>query len=376
MTRRLVLLLIICVVGSSIAQQKPAKVEKLKNSLQGIKQKKGQVQKKLQETKKKTKAVVADIRIVDSRLEKVEGQLEETTTRLGQSRTEQKRLGKELEMTTHQLAETQEQVRRRLKRMYMRGQTSLVSALVGTRSAGELATRKELLERVAKADREIFEEYKALTAKVQDQKQRQDGLVRSIGSLAQDQREQQSELEDVRAEKGQTLRVLRSQQAQLRQMLDEMEADERAIAAEIAAFLRGPNSAAQLPRFSGRLLTPVAARVTSEFGNRFHPVLRKVRHHNGIDFGARTGTPIKAAEDGVVVTAGYGNGFGNRIILMHGGSISTLYGHCSRLYVRAGQRVKRGQVIGAVGSTGMSTGPHLHFEVRVNGKLVNPRSYL
>lgn len=123
----------------------------------------------------------------------------------------------------------------------------------------------------------------------------------------------------------------------------------------------------------GMLAAPVAGRITSGFGMRRHPVLGYMRMHKGMDFGAGYGSPIYAALDGVVQIAGRAGGYGNLVKLSHGGGIQTAYGHMSRIATRPGQRVARGQLIGYVGSTGMSTGPHLHFEVWKNGVSVNPR---
>lgn len=123
----------------------------------------------------------------------------------------------------------------------------------------------------------------------------------------------------------------------------------------------------------GMLAAPVAGRVTSNWGMRRHPVLGYMRMHRGMDFGAGHGTPIYAALDGVVAAAGRAGGYGNVVKLAHGNGIQTAYGHMSRIAARRGQRVGRGQLIGYVGSTGMSTGPHLHFEVWKNGASVNPR---
>jgi murein DD-endopeptidase MepM/ murein hydrolase activator NlpD len=123
----------------------------------------------------------------------------------------------------------------------------------------------------------------------------------------------------------------------------------------------------------GMLASPVAGRVTSNFGMRRHPVLGYMRMHKGMDFGAAWGTPIYAAIDGVVQLAGRSRGYGNFVKLNHGNGIQSGYGHMSRIVARAGQRVSRGQLIGYVGSTGMSTGPHLHFEIWKNGVSVNPR---
>ena len=120
---------------------------------------------------------------------------------------------------------------------------------------------------------------------------------------------------------------------------------------------------------------PVSGHITSGFGLRMHPLLRYMRMHKGLDIGAPWGTPVYAAIAGVVKVAGRSAGYGNLIKLDHGGGIASGYGHLSRILVRPGQQVARGQQIGAVGSTGMSTGPHLHWEVWKNGVAVNPRGF-
>lgn len=121
------------------------------------------------------------------------------------------------------------------------------------------------------------------------------------------------------------------------------------------------------------LTSPVEfSRVTSGFAMRFHPILQTWRKHNGVDYGAPTGTPVRSVADGTVEFAGRQNGYGNVVILRHGQQRSTLYGHLSRIDVRAGQRVEQGARVGAVGSTGWATGPHLHFEYLVNGQQQNP----
>ena len=124
-------------------------------------------------------------------------------------------------------------------------------------------------------------------------------------------------------------------------------------------------------------LAPLAdSRVSSLFGPRVHPIYGVGRMHNGIDFTAPTGTPIRAAHDGVVVIAAPQGGYGNTVVIDHGNGVGTLYGHMSAFTVREGDVVRRGDIVGAVGSTGLSTGPHLHFEVRREGQPVNPLPYL
>jgi len=119
---------------------------------------------------------------------------------------------------------------------------------------------------------------------------------------------------------------------------------------------------------------PVNGRVTSGFGSRFHPILGYVRMHAGLDLAASYGTPIKAAADGRITSAGWAGGYGNMVRIAHAGGIQTMYGHMSRIAASAGSFVHAGQVIGYVGSTGLSTGPHLHYEVLKNGRPVDPKS--
>jgi murein DD-endopeptidase MepM/ murein hydrolase activator NlpD len=126
------------------------------------------------------------------------------------------------------------------------------------------------------------------------------------------------------------------------------------------------------PQASSGLMAPVAGRITSGFGYRVHPILRYARFHAGIDFGAPWGSPIVAAADGQVVGAGYAGGYGRQVRIVHSGGLMTSYSHMSSIVAQPGLPVRQGQVIGYVGSSGLSTGPHVHFEVRVGGRPVNP----
>jgi murein DD-endopeptidase MepM/ murein hydrolase activator NlpD len=125
----------------------------------------------------------------------------------------------------------------------------------------------------------------------------------------------------------------------------------------------------------GMIKSPVAgARFSSGFGTRFHPILKRARMHAGVDFAARSGTPVMSTAPGTVIFAGRNGGYGNQVQVRHANGIVTTYSHLSRIASRSGQRVGAGDVIGNVGSTGLSTGPHLHYEVHVAGRPVNPRS--
>ena len=131
-------------------------------------------------------------------------------------------------------------------------------------------------------------------------------------------------------------------------------------------------SAASQARAANAMLWPVNARITSGFGRRVHPILRFARMHKGIDFGAAWGTPIQAAADGQVIRAGWAGGYGRQVRIAHGDGLATSYSHMSRTAVASGSHVRAGQVIGYVGSSGLSTGAHLHYEVHRGGVAVNP----
>ena len=122
--------------------------------------------------------------------------------------------------------------------------------------------------------------------------------------------------------------------------------------------------------------TPGFYTITSPFGYRVHPITGLWRFHGGIDIGAPLGAQTLAVADGTVLIAGWDNSYGNYIILDHGGGVHTLYAHLSQMHVSTGQTIRQGEVIGLVGSTGNSTGPHLHFEVRINGELADPKPHL
>ena len=183
---------------------------------------------------------------------------------------------------------------------------------------------------------------------------------------------------DAAAEEARHARLLE----QVRQRRADFEAEIAALRAEsatVSALLQSLHAIAGAPGVvaPGKLTPPLAGTaLTSLFGPRIHPIFGTARDHDGVDYGAPSGTPIRTAAAGTVIAAAPRGGYGNATIVDHGGGLATLYGHQGEMFVTAGMTVAAGQVIGAVGSTGFSTGPHLHFEVRVGGVPVDPLSYL
>lgn len=370
------LTMLLC-ASNQVASQSTKSVDKLKKNLRGVQSKKSQILGAIRKAKREAKVVMGDIERVDSQLSEVEGALDSTREKLILGRHEQQELKSDLEEATENLSFKTEQLRRRLRAMAMQKLESPISVLLTSRDLGELASRKMVLERIALRDRELLEEVRSLQKRVHARKLRQDELVTEISNLKSRQEQFQATLQTKRNEKKSYLDELQSQQAELRKQYDQLESESRDLAARIRAYqLSRPKGTPSLPAFRGGLSMPVSGRVSSGFGYRTHPILKERRLHTGIDFAAAAGTPIRAAADGVVITSTYLRGYGNAIVIDHGGSVATLYAHCSVLLIQSGASVKRGQVIAKVGSTGLSTGPHLHFEVRINGTPVDPRGRL
>jgi murein DD-endopeptidase MepM/ murein hydrolase activator NlpD len=181
-----------------------------------------------------------------------------------------------------------------------------------------------------------------------------------------------SEREQVAAAEAQEQQIVEGLRARKAEFESEYAAVQEQINAQIAAAVSRGNPV----QGNGRFISPVNGAVTSGFGPRVHPIHGSSRMHNGVDIAGSSGTPIKACDDGVVKMAGSNGGYGNWTLIDHGGGLATGYAHQSSIGVRVGQHVSKGEVIGRVGSTGASTGPHLHFEVRVNGNPVNPMNWL
>ncbi|CAN5380566.1 peptidoglycan DD-metalloendopeptidase family protein [soil metagenome] len=362
-------------------QKKPgkAKVGTLKKKLGNVRTKKKTIQRQLRQTRAAASDVRLDIHRVDDRIGRLESQLEETEHALSLEKDRQAKGASLLAQSRKDLAVVSKQVAARLKDIYMSGNRGVISVLAGAKSTSDLMMRKELMESVAHKDRELFERCAALTHEVERRKKLQDQTVRNVGRLQSRQLASRGTLAVVREEKRVALVGLKKQHAVLEASLKEFQDDENEIAGEIASYMRRYNAARPrpgVPHSAGFFGRPCNGRITSGFGMRYHPILHIVRMHTGVDFGAPVGTPIYSVAEGVVVATGYGSGYGNRVIIDHGGGILTLYGHCSKIYVGSGQHVTRGQNIAAVGNSGLSTGPHLHFEVWQNGRKVNPMSRL
>jgi murein DD-endopeptidase MepM/ murein hydrolase activator NlpD len=345
---------------------------------------------KLSAIHQKKQAVRHDLRMAKVRKRTWTEQLKDTQHQLRQSRARVAVSEARLAHTRGELADARDGLRDVRRRLAMRNNL-LARRLVATQRRGgvtyaavmfdagdywDFLSRRRLMENLVRYDVRLVHAIR------DDEKD----ALRLQGVLASKQGEQKQLVAYLDRQRVQREGLIQQQAEEVKQAAREQAEAEKELAAlekasnEVANFLRRQEATPQgraraaIP-YHGGFSFPVSGRITSPFGMRFHPILHRYKLHTGIDFGVGIGTPIHCAGNGVVVHAGWWGAYGNAVIVDHGGGITTLYGHMSKVLCRNGQNVQRGTVLGLVGSTGWSTGPHCHFEVRKNGVPVNPLNY-
>jgi len=332
------------------------------------------MQDKINQSKQKQKVEMSKKNEIDAQITEVQKEINVLDDQLDQSN--QKLAAKEQELAT---AEAQSQAQydnyvNRVKIMVQKGSLTYLDILLNATSFSDFLTRMDVITWVAEYDSNLLNILKEHEDKIRVIKDEMQAERDKIATLLAPSNEKKKTLNAKRAE---SQSIIDAQQADVNKFQKEYEKakqQEAAARAEIAGLTRGSNT-----KFvGGKFMWPsnASTTITSPYGMRFHPTLKVNKLHTGIDIGAGHGTAILAANDGKVIKAGWGGGYGNYIVIDHGGGYSTLYAHASSLSVSAGQQVKRGQTIGKVGSTGFSTGPHLHFEVLINGQCTNPIPYV
>lgn len=249
------------------------------------------------------------------------------------------------------------------------------AVLLQSRSLNDFLDRRYRLKLLYQNDRQILASLQSDVDQLEQQRDLVERKKNEIALMKQQLELQKASMEDQIAGQKENIDRLKSDRRAMAVAEAQLEQDSRAIALLIQQHTEAGGYGLAF-RGTGQMLLPCLGEVTSGFGWRMHPVLGYERFHSGIDIGADYGSTIYAAEQGLVIFAGWYGGYGNAVIIDHGGGITTLYGHTSELYVSEGQTVQRGQAIAAVGSTGLSTGPHLHFEVRREGEPTDPVAFL
>ncbi len=371
--RKLISIYLVCLLAFSPAL--PACAGGLQNKLNDIRQqannkkaeiakeksKEGNISVQLKELSEKSATALAEYH-------KINDQLDETKQKIHANELL-------LAKTQEKLQEREKILDKRVRDIYMHGQISYIDVLVGANDFSDFLTRIGLIKRIIKYDCDLIQailQEKQIIANTQKSLNEEKEKIQKLANAAQ---EKYALIEKQREEQKALFAKVQSNREAAEKAYAELVAASEQVEQMIIAYNSGSSSTTTITG-SGQMIWPISGPITSPFGWRMHPIYGRRIFHSGIDIGGDYGRPIVAAAAGTVIYAGWISGYGYAVIISHGGGLETLYGHNEALAVHRGQTVRQGQVISYCGSTGNSTGPHCHFEVRRNGRPVNPLGYL
>ena len=343
-----------------------------RDQLNSVQNEIGKTQKALNEGQKEEKNLLGQIQALENQVRAAEGEIDSLRGGINDLQAKINEAAEELDGLQAQLDEQNEQLNGRLRAMYMNGNIGVLDVLLGSSSISDFMTNMDRIQLIYESDREVIEsleeQHRVLDAHRQSLEEMQAQLVAA--------KEQEANKKETLKQSQKAVSAKKAEISQNNKALEEMIKVQTEEANRLISVILAKQSDSDY--VGGDLAWPVpgATRITSKFGYRIHPILKTKQLHTGIDIAAPSGTKVVAANAGTVLKAEWNNSYGYMVIIDHGGGIVTLYAHNSSLLVKEGDIVTRGQVISLSGSTGMSTGPHVHFEVRINGEYKDPELYL
>ena len=371
-----------------------------KNSLESAKQKKNalaQEKKRAEQTLKKLEALKGDaVRYVaelDESLEELSDELSELAETIEAKEEQIEKTKIELQEAETVEVDQYESMKLRIKYMYEKGDSTYVDLLMAAKSLSELLNKAEYIGKISEYDRQKLDEYAATKTMIAEAKATLEREHAELLELQEQTEAKHASVEELLAAKQQELKSVENKiataEAEVSAYEKDLKAQEDSIKSIEAEIKRKEEEEKKKAEAAGKTYKtksigdikfvwpcPASGRITSKFGSRTSPTKGASTNHKGIDVGAATGTNIIAAAAGEVVVSTYSYSAGNYVMINHGGGVYSVYMHASKLLCKVGEQVKQGQVIAKVGSTGYSTGPHLHFGIRVNGTYVNPTQYV
>lgn len=364
--------------GACIAALQPGErdLDTLTERLDTIAREKERVQERLRYVKQRQRQVSWELASIDARLDRTESRLQRASRDVRRARAALGEASEQYAAAEARLRGHRDDVSARLVAVYQQGEVTPIEVALQAASFADLANQLYLLDQVVGYDADLLDKYEGARQEAEahhaDVKQHEEQLRRLQSKISS---ERSQVREDRRYTERQKRSLLRDRRA-WEEALAELEQDSREVEEMLRALQHAGEGGSRIKPWSGSLSWPLRGRISSGYGRRIHPIYRVRKMHTGIDIAASTGTAIRAVAPGKVVHAARWGGYGNCVIIDHGGDLATLYAHCSRFAVNDGDDVKQGEIIGYVGSTGLATGPHLHFEVRRDGRHVDPMPLL
>lgn len=339
------------------------------------------------EAKEQLEDVQAERNEALSEINEISSQIEESQDKLDQLNAQVKELEASIEQAQKELSEAekrqeeqQKALEERIVAQYKSGSISYWDILLSPESPLKFIANLHMFDKIAKYDNDLIASIEQEKQTIQAKKEELDNKKSEVKTAKATAEKENVKLKNAKVQKNSKVAKLNEQEKSLQEQIEQYDQEMRSLVAKInAAQSSNTSSGTSSVKYNGVMTWPVpsSGKITSYYGYRIHPIYKVNKLHAGIDIGgAAWGAPFVAADDGTVILARYYGGYGNCVIIDHGGGISTLYAHGSAIYVSEGQKVTRGQNVLAIGSSGTSTGKHAHFEVRVNGSPVNPLPYV
>ena len=343
------------------------------------------LQDQMDEVTQQKEEAAAEMSALTEKVDAAQSEVDQIQSSIDAKQGEINQAEADIEQTKKEIAERQEGLNERLRTMYKNGSIGYLDVLLGSSSISEFLNNLEMIQRIYRNDQDTLVELEEEHTILEEKQTVLENEKAELDAEMVKKQEKQEELE--------------TSQAALQEKLDALTAEAEAISAEIAERQRqleeqrkqeeeqnqqdssssdgSDSNSSSSGVGTGQFIWPCdSTYITSEFGYRYHPLTGIWTGHTGMDIGCSMYDPIYAADSGTVILSGWYGGYGYAVVIDHGDGLSTLYGHNEELYVSVGDKVSQGDVIAGAGSTGWSTGPHLHFEVRVNGECVDPMNYL
>ena len=362
-----ILLMLTFAVETSLASA--ATLSQIRNNIKNKQQ-------ELNESRAKEKSLGDQVNSLEQQINSKQSDIDELEASISEAQAKLETLEEELAAAEEKVNTQNENLNARLRNMYKIGSVGFIDVLMDSGSFSEFLNNLSLVEKVYTSDQDVLEELQKAYDEIDAKKKEIETLQAELSESKATMEEQKSSLEADKASVEKKKSEIAADSAETQRELDKLEADAQALTSSI----RNSGSSSSSSKYNGGIMAwpvPSCHTVSSGYGGRIHPTTGKYKFHGGLDIPGSYGSAIVAANSGKVIWAGNrGDSYGNYVIIDHGGGVSTLYGHSSKVLVSTGQSVSRGQRIANVGSTGRSTGPHCHFEVRINGSRVNPTPYV
>lgn len=348
--------------------------DELENELAVLQQRAYEAQQRAETVSREMENVAAEIQVIDEEVAVASDDYRRVKKLLDITETNIESIEADLAEKTEQLSERASILKKRVRDIYMHGQISYIDVLFGAEDFRDLSTRMDLWKKIIRQDYELIKTIIAQRTAILEAKEKletEQGHQKLLVDIAE---KREASIVERRNRKQAIMDNLEME----REAADRAYEESLAASREVEYLIRqrqgsGSSASAVGP---GGMSWPLIGEITSQYGWRVHPIWGDSRYHSGMDIAGDYGDEIRAAAAGEVIHSGWISGYGYTIIIDHGGSLTTLYGHNEALNVGVGQHVERGDVIAYCGSTGNSTGPHCHFEVRIDGELTDPEAYL